>query len=334
MGDMLFLRAQFVDITAKRGETTPMLRVEIDLSAGSGGSGTDAVENLSVPVAKGDLVRIQGIQGFMFITSEMDPPWATLVATGFVENTRIGDLTVDATSPIRYALLFPLTPTLVYEIEGHRGGGNPQLAFAIRLDGEYQQKIQLSAQVPFNVWLPFVANRIVVYSSKGRGLPPEIPESKWVNEILPALGAGEWLLYEIPLENFEGSALADEYLRNAWNQFRTGDWKLCVAACRDVVESLKPELVAATNPVFSDTRATAPTKMRNLTGAFGDLIEALSEYQRSVQSLLAAGAHPEKPDQVIDRADAELALHLALSLRQYIGLRLKATKTPTPPAST
>ena len=137
------------------------------------------------------------------------------------------------------------------------------------------------------------------------------------------------MLYEVPVENFDGAAQVDVYLQNAVKQFLAGEYKLSVAASRDVVETLERELGANANPAFGDRFGSADRKVKKLAEAFGELTQAMLAYQGAVKSLLAAGSHPERPDELVERPDAEMALWVALTLRRYVGMRLRTTRPPT-----
>lgn len=307
----------------------PTLKVAISLKVATWGSGSPI--NLGNPPSSKVRVEPMALEARLL----WDPPRSgssgegRFIARGYPRTMVVSSIDLDATNGAYIDLIFPLTPTLVSAMEEAREGKTPTFAVSIRLTGVFSHTFpQPVNDTPYLV--PFVADDVPVLKHDANDRVLEVERSRWVDKILPGLGAGQWAIYEVPLENFEGSALADTYLANAYRQFASGEWKLCVAAARDVVETLERELQANANPAFGDRYGgTTDKKMRRLVEAFDEMVRSILEYEAAVKSLLAAGAHPERPEQLVERPDAEVALQIALSLRRYVGLRLRDTRPPT-----
>jgi hypothetical protein len=325
MNDAIYFDARLVNVRAHGSAHIPVLDVQVEVKAQSWGGG----ESVRVQYEKGDDVQLTPFLVDPYLTWNPDPngageSWSQFVARGFPKSTRVNPLSVDGEPAAQYELLFPIAPATLSQMEETRAD-KPRFGVVLRFSGIVQRKVPSATAPPipepFQITVP-------VWRADARGQPPEIERSKWVDEILPGLGAGAWIVYEIPTVAFEGSAQVDEYLRNAVTQFNHHEWKLCVAACRDVVEALEPELAAEVNTAFGGRGGSAPRKTRALMEGYANLIEAIQTFQASSKSFLAAGAHPERPEQLIERPDAEFALWIALAMRRYVGMRLKSNRPP------
>jgi hypothetical protein len=252
-----------------------------------------------------------------------------LVAKGYARTLRTSNLMLNADYPVEFEFL--LQPTVLEELEDARAGNEPVFGIQVSLGGiaryEFGRGDYPPGKLPYVV--PFSTEDLEVVSHDERSHAQTIERSKWVEKLLPGLGFGNWMIYEVPVENFEGSAQVDVYLRNAVKQFLTGEYKLSITASRDVVETLERALGANSNLAFGNRFGSADEKARKVTGAYGDLVQAMLVYQGAVKSLLAAGAHPERPDELVERPDAEMALSVALALRRYVGMRLRAARPLT-----
>lgn len=263
------------------------------------------------------------------------PAPSAIVAYGRPRSMRASTLQLDGGWSADYDLLFPLSPSVLSMVEEVRAGGNPEFGVTLRIAGLFRHSFSTGTPgaVPFLV--PFVVDdvRVVPHDSTASRL--EIEKSRWIERILPGLGVGKWMLYEIPVEYFEGSAQVDTYLNNAVRQFVAGEWKLAMAAARDVVESLERELSAEANPAFGDRYGSPGKKTREVAESYRDLVEAMLAYQAALKSLLAAGSHPERPEELVERPEAEMAVWTALALRRYVGMRLRQSRasvaSTTPP---
>lgn len=251
------------------------------------------------------------------------PP--TLV--GSARSLRTSNVVLNAEYDVGFELDFAIPPMALNLMEEARAGGEPRFSIAVRYAGLARYDLPDNASgVPY--LSPFVADELWVVSHDSNSHRLTIDRSRWVEKILPGLGFGNWMVYEVPVENFEGSAQVDVYLHNAVKQFLSGEYKLSIAASRDVVETLERELGGNANPAFGDRFGSADKKMRKVADAYGQLTEAMLGFQSALKSLLAAGAHPERPDEYVERPDAEMALWVALSLRRYVGMRLRTTRPP------
>lgn len=331
MSDQIWFEARAVNVRAYNSTHVPMLDVLVEIEAHSWGGG----ESVRTVYEKGDEVALTPLFIDAFLGWNPAPDaagenWPQYVARGFARSTRTNPLRVDAEPPTQIELMFPIPLATLSQMEETREE-KPRIGVWVRLAGVVQRKPagQSSAHPvePFQITIP-------IWRSDARGQPLEIERSKWVDEVLPGLGVGSWTVFEIPTAAFDGSAQVDEYVRNAVTQFHHHEWKLCVAACRDVVEALEPELRAQVNTAFGGRGGSASKKARALSVSYADLMEAMQTFQAASKSLLAAGAHPERPDQLIERPDAEFALWIAIALRRYVGMRLRGSAEVAPAPAT
>lgn len=308
----------------------PTLTATVSLSASSSGSGgTVSVIRKDATDLHFDLLAVETTllwaQG-----PPKSPTGMAVVGRGFTQSLRTPRITLDARYSVDLEFDFPLPPAVLSTLEELRGGGEPKFAISARLTGLATYDIEapgvMKGGSPF--LSPFVAEDLQVVAFDSGSYVLGIERSQWIEKLLPGLGFGRWMLYEVPVENFDGSAQVDVYLRNAVKQFLAGEYKLSIAASRDVVETLERELGANANPAFGDRFGSADKKFRKVADTFSELAQAIMAYQSALKSLLAAGAHPERPDELVERPDAEMALWVALSLRRYVGMRLRASRPP------
>jgi hypothetical protein len=323
-----FFHVRLKNFDTRNTGLTPVLSASVSVSVSTGGASS------GVLIPNGDAKRvcfeILGIASTLRWVSDSRklPSAMPLVATGGARTLKATTLVLDATYSADFEIDFQLPPTILSVLEEFRAGGDPAFAIEMRLSGLARLEFEppLAAGVPF--LSPFVAEDVFVVRHDTGSYVLEIEKSKWIEKLLPGLGFGRWMVYEVPVENFDGSAQADVYLQNAVRQFLAGEYKLSVAASRDVVETLERELGANANPAFGDHFGSGEKKLRKVTDSFAELVQAMLNYEAALKSLLAAGAHPERPDEHVERPDAELALWVALSLRRYVGMRLRTTRPP------
>ncbi len=309
----------------------PVLSAVVLVQVSSSGGGT----NVQIERTDAKSVQFVVLQADAWLRWTAGPQGSLvnmpLVAKGYARTLRTSNLVLNAGYEVEFEFQFPLQPTVLEGLEDARAGNEPSFGIQVRFGGiaryEFDEGALPVGKMPYLV--PFNTEDLEVVSHDERMHTLTIERSKWVEKLLPGLGYGNWLIYEVPVENFENSAQVDVYLRNAVKQFLSGEYKLSIAASRDVVETLERELGANSNSAFGDRFGSAEKKARKMTDAFGDLVQAMLAYQGSVKSLLAAGAHPERPDELVERPDAEMALSIALALRRYVGLRLRASRPPS-----
>jgi hypothetical protein len=303
--------------------------VQVKVSTSGGGS------NTQIERTDAKSVQFVVLQADAWLRWAANSHWTLgkmpLLAKGYARTLRTSNLMLNADYPVEFEFEFPLQPTVLEELEDARAGNEPVFGIQVRFGGiaryEFEGGNYPPEKLPYIV--PFSTEDLEVVSHDDRLHALTVERSKWVEKLLPGLGFGNWMIYEVPVENFESSAQVDVYLRNAVKQFLSGEYKLSIAASRDVVETLERELGGNANSAFGDRFGSADKKIRKVTDAFGDLAQAMLAYQAAVKSLLAAGAHPERPEELVERPDAEMALSVALALRRYVGMRLRTTRPPT-----
>jgi hypothetical protein len=326
-----FFHVELTSFEAREGAFVPILTAAVAVKVNGSGSGSQLrLLHRDASTVYFDLLHVEA--RLLWVSDERKTTSSLpLIAMGGPRSLRTSNLVLNADYSVELELDFMLSPVLLEELEEARAGGEPRFSIEVRLAGmvryEFQAKDPASTKQP-SIW-PFVAEDLNVIQHGTRSHVLVIERSRWIEKLLPSLGFGSWMLYEVPVENFEGAAQVDVYLRNAVQQFLAGEYKLSIAASRDVVETLERELGADANPAFGDKFGSAEEKFRKVTDAFTELTQAMGNYQATLKSLLAAGAHPERPDELVERPDAEMALWVALALRRYVGMRLRTTRAPS-----
>lgn len=328
MHDGFYFDARLVEVDGVSTSHAPILSVSIHLKAGTGGSGERVNIRFSDTPHR---VEMSHIDAYLFWNPQDRRPanWGDFVASGFPKSMRLSTLTLNQSNEVSLDLLFPLSPSLLSQMEETRPADKARYGVMLRITGilnESPAEVLPAGQFPKAY--PFAAEGIIVWRIGSTDPMLEIERSKWTDTILPNLGVGRWMIYEVPVESFEGVTQADDYLNNALRQYSAHEWKLCMAACRDVVESLQRGLESTTNSAFGDRFASAPEKMRRFAEKYDHLVASALDFEAATKSLLAAGSHPERPEELVQRPDAELALWVALSLRRYVGMRLRETRPP------
>ena len=325
-----FFHVKLRNFEPRDGGLIPVLTANVSAQVNGSGGGSGEVRIVNTE-ANRVIFEILQVESALAWVSDPTASAGLLpsLAIGRLRTFRISTLELNANYWVDMELDFPVPPILLSEIEALRTGADPRFAIEVRFAGlaRYEFAAPTAGASPF--LSPFVADDIKVVTHDTRSQILEIEKGRWIERILPGLGFGRWMIYEVPVENFEGAAQVDVYLNNAIKQFLAGEYKLSIAASRDVVETLERELGANANPAFGDRFGSADKKFRKVTDAFAELTQSMLAYQSAAKSLLAAGAHPERPDELVERPDAEMALWVALSLRRYVGMRLRSTRPPT-----
>lgn len=178
------------------------------------------------------------------------------------------------------------------------------------------------------VLTPFHVDSMFLMTGRGEGnIDIEVEKSRWAEDILPGLGFGVWKTYEIPVSNEAALGKVDDYIAQAVKNFYTGDWKDSLARSRDAIQALQPYLEKHGNPVYTDKKGPSDQKFTEMVASFSNLASSMYDFQAKTFSLLSAGAHPESPGMMVERADAELGLTIAMACRRYVGARIAETST-------
>jgi hypothetical protein len=323
-----FFHARLKGLEARGAGIVPILSVslEVQVSTSGGATGQVRLVNQGARSVIFDLLQIEARLAYS-TDPRATPSSLPSFAVGRPRSLRTATLELDAKYWVDLDLDFPIPPIVLSELEELRAGQDPHFVVELRFAGVARYQFETPpSPVPFLD--PFVTEDVAVVEHGSGGAVLEVERGRWIEKILPNLGFGRWMVYEVPVENFDGSAQVDVYLANSVKQFLAGEYKLSIAASRDVVETLERELEANANPAFGDRFGSAEKKMRKVADSFGELTQAMLSYQAALKSLLAAGAHPERPEELVERPDAEMALWVALSLRRYVGMRLRTTRPP------
>ncbi len=238
--------------------------------------------------------------------------------------------------PVSFDLLFPLRPDQLAILEEARAGGKCRFLLEVRILGYGIAKVSaLAPAAPRERGEPLVdssheaieLDQVVSIDFKrtrvqqGRSELIEVEKSKWVEEMLPALGWNSARMVEVPmLPGVPAIDNIDKDLSEAERQFALGNWAASLTASRQVVEALKPIAEEHVNPVHSDTRGgPAPEKMKEWAESFEEMAKSMLVFQAATRRLMAAGAHAKPATLDLARADAELGLMVAVALRRYVG---------------
>lgn len=140
-----------------------------------------------------------------------------------------------ANYPVDGPLSFPLDYQRVEELERHRNGGNLTLAFKLTLD-----VCGLSARDTHHPKdYPAPTPRFLSPTSIESEFTFTIPQSFWVDQILPKLGHGRVVLAEMPAVDPTGYATFEKSyaaLKNAQEQHKRGYFDTAAAHCRVALE--------------------------------------------------------------------------------------------------
>jgi len=182
-----------------------------------------------------------------------------------------------------YNLEYPLDYHRVMKIEERRVGN-------------------LDIRINFRFVIALFEQKVVKdYDTPSVQLSIEIPQSHWIEYILPALGFGEYFLIKIP-KGSKSFGKAWEYIENAEHSFKSWNIKGIYANCRDLGELLD----------------------RSIKDKFGaknfNYKERWGRIYASFSSLASLALHEENinpNDFKIGRADAEHLLIRAKTLVKY-----------------
>ena len=155
-----------------------------------------------------------------------------------------------------------------------------------------------------------------------------IPQSHWIDKILPGLGYGKVKLIEIPIpekivpDTFQ-KALTE--LQESQRYFVEGDYDKVVAHCRSAVQ-LIPEarpidLSGLDKPSFNDkAKNFLELNLSILTNSKREFIENII---KATWNLSSIPHHPSSSLGYFNRADAEAIMLVTTALLAYVGKLLK-----------
>lgn len=191
-------------------------------------------------------------------------------------------------------------------------------------------------EIPLNLRYQRV-RRVALPGPDGRPSEVEIPEGPSGEQIhlrtdinrehwlqaLAAMGYEEFEVIELPvrrLRQHPPHAEAVGLLRRAQEQFRVGSWNECILNSRLAVEKLghasSPEALKEKGPNFNHLWETiAPGEDGAPRRA------ALDRLSLALRDLRHPAAHVHLPGRDMERAEAELALSVALTVFRYVGER-------------
>ncbi|GFP24771.1 hypothetical protein HKBW3S25_00208 [Candidatus Hakubella thermalkaliphila] len=151
-----------------------------------------------------------------------------------------------------YRLEIPLTQYRIERIEEARRGD-----IQLRLDIDtsvalYNKPLRLTIQIGEPISEGFVTG----FKRARCSLNFAIPQSHWIDKVLPGLGYGKTRIIEIPLPEKAFPEIfpqALDELSHAQRYFNEGDYDKTVAHCRNAIEPVKKELEKFREQIASDT---------------------------------------------------------------------------------
>jgi len=159
-------------------------------------------------------------------------------------------------------------------------------------------------------------------------LPVEIPQSHWVDKVLPGLGYGKVKLIEVPIPEKIVPEIFQKALREleeARRYFVEGEHDKVVAHCRGAVEqipnTLTVDLSDIEKPSFND-KVEGFLKQHLSTVLADSKRNSLRTMIKATWTLSSIPHHPSPPG-YFDRADAEAVMLLTTALLAYVGKLLK-----------
>lgn len=164
-------------------------------------------------------------------------------------------------------------------------------------------------------------------------LQEQIPQSHWIQQVLPSLGYGKMQLIEVPLpETLFGEQLAQALtvLHLAQNAMNEGDYAKVLHQCRSALEIVlklrKYEGVPA-DPTKGPSFAEKVTYFIKLLpeDATGVSETHVASIFKALQGITSSAHHVSSPSYT--RADAQLVLLLTTALLSYLGKVPPSDKT-------
>src|SRR2546427_4733334 len=275
----LYLRAEFKEARARENAVVPTLEVDIALYTSGTANGYPFTVLSDVTG-----FNVDRIVGSLFLRQEANSDMiAGFLGFGHPAPTSNMQTVREGSVPAEHTLWFPLSPSTVSRIENMRRGAKAKFHLELRVSGSYHQSIktfnppkieggdrghplaaeQLESYVgSSDIAVPFQIDRLIPATARGQNQLIEIDKSKWVEEILPALGFGAWKIYELPLTEEATLGKVNEYIDQAAKHLNAGDWKDSLSRSRDAVQAVEPFLRKYANDAYSDKgHGTADEKM-------------------------------------------------------------------------
>ncbi|MCB0492495.1 MAG: hypothetical protein KDC93_08775 [Cyclobacteriaceae bacterium] len=142
-----------------------------------------------------------------------------------------------------------------------------------------------------------------------------IPQSTWVNKILPGLGWPGFLLIEIPLKHRNLNEAYENIIfefNKAELYFNQGEYNVCIAHCRNAMDSLTRNLTKLKNGTKSESAFKWLSKVDDSTLTWIDTINKTT-------SSIASKPHHSGMKTDFTRCEAESIYLVTLGLMNLIG---------------
>jgi hypothetical protein len=210
----------------------------------------------------------------------------------------------------KYTGIFPflLTAENLFYIEQHR-------------EADLPASLQITVQVAMHESLPsaqkngYTPTFIRDFETGNSQQYFTIPQSQWVNTLLPKLGYQAGTLLEIPAASIllpQEYALAHQELQTAHRYFIANDYDKTVAHCRSAIEPIKKEFPKAKPGITSNSRFAW---LKAQYSATYDFIDAMLDANYTISN---KGHHPPSTGN-FGRNEATAILGITSQLIAYFG---------------
>ena len=228
-----------------------------------------------------------------------------------------------------FYLQFPLSQCQVYEIENIRNGGDLKFNLDLELiiaSGNVLN-INLNPALPNEKQKPIAKNFLSEFSTSrpNQILQLKIPQSEWVNNILPALGFGKKKLVEIPIpmDSATNEKLVKSVanLEEAQRYFNLGEYNKVIEHCRKAIEPI-PSTIPTSVSQIEDKEITFNKKIieffkQHFPGLDEEKVKFSKKVISAIWELTSEAVHDRSVD--FDRKEAESVMLITAASLSYVG---------------
>jgi hypothetical protein len=216
-------------------------------------------------------------------------------------------------------LTFPITTSQVEAIEQARNAGDVGLTLSLRVT------FLVLSQGHTDLAVGVLPLRALVDTGGAQAtINLKIPQSVWTKNVLPGIGYGQIILFEMPA--FPVSALATlgeafEATKRAHAMFSSGEYDLAVGLCRTAVQPLRNHLKKIKDQAGDATAGDWAEKIGQAT------FDWLTIVTGKTHGVASAATH-EGSSGRFSRLDAQMILTTTISLLAYAA-RLERVNQPS-----
>lgn len=204
---------------------------------------------------------------------------------------------------------FSIESNILSKVEQFRKGNLPislQCEFQITLLEEIIQSVEYSKNKSYGILRTEIGVCNIFF---------EIPQSVWVNDLLPKLGHNSYKLIELPRHN---NLIPEEYTKSiveldeATKYFNNGDYDKAVAHCRSALDPLKSKLPSLKEFVTSKSEHEWANKVLDSTNQW------LEQIIKNTASFTSKTHHAPSIGH-FGRTDAEIVMMVTTAIIGYVG---------------